>query len=472
MTISVAANDTEAAPRPKIAGNEIAKAARYTLLSIDRHRSVGQLALRYDHVGDPETDHIAYAYGSKCYYGRRFLELDRFQQAFVVFHETFHHVLGHLQLGALLAKREGSGFNGLAFNIAADAIINHIAEGLPDADRIGSTLRHGVRKCHEFGIVQWAKVVSEAVAVSAEIGVSLDPVWTKQADELSTQDIYFALKRLAFSAKNNPAWMARNTAGAIQRIGDAVDAHDDLSEAIKQEASRKSEGDLLNDISRGEDQLRQMQAGAQPGDAIFRVKRPDGATHTPWPQAMRTLANRALLTRPTTNPFKPARGVLSQVGMRANPIMPSAIRNSGVAYRSRMGWQRPAKKCVTIIDTSISMLQDRELLTKCIKEVASICKRVDTSQTVIFADAAVAEVVNVADCEAKILGLVPKGGGGTDFRPAIELAETMNPDLIVYLTDLCGRFPEKSPKCPIIWGFPPEYAEQKTPYGLRLPLHP
>src|SRR3546814_15798954 len=90
------------------------------------------LALRYAHVGDAHSKHIAYATGKKCVYGPKFAELDRFSQAFVVFHEVMHHVLAHLEHGALLYKREGARFNFIAFNIACDAIINYVADALPE----------------------------------------------------------------------------------------------------------------------------------------------------------------------------------------------------------------------------------------------------------------------------------------------------------------------------------------------------
>jgi len=47
-----------------------------------------------------------------------------------------------------------------------------------------------------------------------------------------------------------------------------------------------------------------------------------------------------------------------------------------------------------------------------------------------------------------------KGGGGTDFRPVFEKIESMGiePDALVYLTDLQGSFPKAAPSYPVIWG--------------------
>src|SRR3546814_608967 len=155
------------------------------------------LALRYAHVGDAHSKHIAYATGKKFVYGPKFAELDRFSQAFVVFHEVMHHVLAHLEHGALLYKREGARFNFIAFNIACDAIINYVAEALPDVDKSAGSIRYGVRRCQEFGIVNWSKIVKEMQSLVATTGIALDPVFTRKPTELSCVDIYYALMRSA-----------------------------------------------------------------------------------------------------------------------------------------------------------------------------------------------------------------------------------------------------------------------------------
>jgi len=49
--------------------------------------------------------------------------------------------------------------------------------------------------------------------------------------------------------------------------------------------------------------------------------------------------------------------------------------------------------------------------------------------------------------------LTPKGGGGTEFAPVFEyLAEHhIAPHSVVFLTDLCGSFPNEEPPYPVIW---------------------
>ena len=51
-----------------------------------------------------------------------------------------------------------------------------------------------------------------------------------------------------------------------------------------------------------------------------------------------------------------------------------------------------------------------------------------------------------------------KGGGGTDFRPAIAEAAKWNPDLLIYLTDLEGDAGDE-PAFPVLWAVPEGKAE-------------
>ena len=51
------------------------------------------------------------------------------------------------------------------------------------------------------------------------------------------------------------------------------------------------------------------------------------------------------------------------------------------------------------------------------------------------------------------VSLSPVGGGGTDFRPCFDWLEEQGivPQTLVFLTDLCGRFPTETPMYPVIW---------------------
>lgn len=59
------------------------------------------------------------------------------------------------------------------------------------------------------------------------------------------------------------------------------------------------------------------------------------------------------------------------------------------------------------------------------------------------------------------------GGGGTSFKPVFEaIAEHhIEPDMVVYLTDLLGSFPESVPDYPVIWANIRPDLNTKIPFG-------
>jgi predicted metal-dependent peptidase len=65
--------------------------------------------------------------------------------------------------------------------------------------------------------------------------------------------------------------------------------------------------------------------------------------------------------------------------------------------------------------------------------------------------------------------LTPVGGGGTDFRPCFEWLEErgIQPQTLVFLTDLCGRFPEEVPPYPVLWA---STDTRQAPFGQVIPM--
>jgi predicted metal-dependent peptidase len=62
------------------------------------------------------------------------------------------------------------------------------------------------------------------------------------------------------------------------------------------------------------------------------------------------------------------------------------------------------------------------------------------------------------------ISLTPVGGGGTDFRPCFEWIEEngARPQMVVFLTDLYGTFPEKTPLIEVIWA---STGSREAPFG-------
>jgi len=65
--------------------------------------------------------------------------------------------------------------------------------------------------------------------------------------------------------------------------------------------------------------------------------------------------------------------------------------------------------------------------------------------------------------------LLPVGGGGTDFGPCFDWLEEhgIRPQTLVFLTDLCGTFPDTEPAYPVIWA---STERRKAPFGSVVPM--
>lgn len=136
------------------------------------------------------------------------------------------------------------------------------------------------------------------------------------------------------------------------------------------------------------------------------------------------------------------------------------------AFKRKLG----TDKIFVIIDTSGSI--DQELLQKFSAEVQDIQEKTNCCIDLIFADAAVQSRSKVKKDGIKFIDKIKqgkievKGGGGTDFVPALNLAKKEKARLVVYLTDGYGNF-GRDPKLNIIWAI---NTTVKAPYGKTIKL--
>lgn len=107
---------------------------------------------------------------------------------------------------------------------------------------------------------------------------------------------------------------------------------------------------------------------------------------------------------------------------------------------------------VIAVDTSGSITK------KCIEqfgaEMSKISHLVDEC-VAISCDAQVHEIVKIRKFSnwLKEMKFGFKGGGGTDFRPVFDIVKErrLNPELLIYLTDTYGTFPDRAPNYPVLW---------------------
>jgi predicted metal-dependent peptidase len=130
--------------------------------------------------------------------------------------------------------------------------------------------------------------------------------------------------------------------------------------------------------------------------------------------------------------------------------------------------RRGLGEIVIVVDTSGS-IGNREL-EQFAAEISAISEEAQPQAIhVVYCDAAVQSTLEFRASEP--VQLEPKGGGGTDFRPAFDwVAEKdITPACLIYLTDLCcDSFPE-TPDYPVLWV---TESRTTTPFGetIRLSL--
>ncbi len=134
------------------------------------------------------------------------------------------------------------------------------------------------------------------------------------------------------------------------------------------------------------------------------------------------------------------------LGSGKTTYLKNTIRRPSKRYGTTPGIQvKNRQKVLVAIDTSGSIT---------LEEVASFFKEMNH----IYKQGS--EIL-VVECDAQIqrtysfknqIPLEIKGGGGTNFTPVIQYANTQfKPDLLVYFTDGFGAEPEELPRCPILW---------------------
>lgn len=125
---------------------------------------------------------------------------------------------------------------------------------------------------------------------------------------------------------------------------------------------------------------------------------------------------------------------------------------------------------VIAIDTSGSITNDE--LQSALEELNGVIKQArPESVTLVYCDAAVQRVEKYHE-HSDIRSTKPKGGGGTAFEPVFNWIkeQRMNPECLIYITDMYGSFPEKAPHYQTLWISTSGVNE--APFGKVLQLNP
>jgi predicted metal-dependent peptidase len=125
------------------------------------------------------------------------------------------------------------------------------------------------------------------------------------------------------------------------------------------------------------------------------------------------------------------------------------------------GWSREIESNIVIVlDTSGSVTGP--ILSAFAAECRSITALNGVSAVIMSADAKVHQVIQPGESFPTEF----KGGGGTNFVPALKAAEEYEPNCVIYLTDGDGAYP-KSSQYPVLWALT---KPRTVPFGEKILL--
>ncbi len=388
--------------------------------------------------------------GRRLIYSPTFTTLPLPEQAGWVAHEVLHIALRHAHRYLALQQLVGDVDLPL-YNLCADAIVN-------------STLSH----------LAWLALPKDAVQLDTLLESSLaitQPV-EKSLLEWDVERLYREID------DRRPA---RGGGRAQERAGSQGDQREGARQAAREDGPRAARARALGartqpDLQPGSGTRDAPEAEAEQarewcerllrahaGDGEFSMLRTLGAdlprTRTPWQQVLRTQLARALTPRLDVAWSRPARSYIANQG-----------RN---AAGHRMPWEpgfsmaRRVPRLAVVVDVSGSI--DDALMERFAREIDAITRRLEAGLVLVIGDDRVRDVLHRKPGQSGLGGLSFEGGGGTDFTPLLQEADTHHPDIGVVLTDLDGpaRF---RPSWPVVWAVTEANAHAVAPFGRVLVL--
>lgn len=394
----------------------------------------------------------------------------------ILLHEYYHAVLAHSFRARRLRLKLGERFDPKLFNIAADAIINSAIRA-----EIRAAGRSGLKLTDDFIYLEALR--KEAAAIVKLTGANIDLAPLDELGSLSVERLYAILEELR-SASSSPHCLSasgdgaqgaggqdgeQNEAGGGPAVDPDADPDPDADaeasppkgqnasdqdrqladsfrrrlgepcDLLEGETAQMSAEELNSEIRKAGERLKNGEKMAGKG-----TSRLTEALHgdipevkTPWETHFRFVSQRYLSRERIKNYRRPGRRVMTQEAMGARSIVVSPSRR-----------RMPVPNVVVILDSSASVSADE--YRSYLAEIKGMKRRTHAEIYAIVADTEIQAEYPLQDVD-KIKSVGFKGRGGTDFRPGIARAEELGCDLIVYLTDLGGAFPDHQPKIPVIW---------------------
>jgi predicted metal-dependent peptidase len=368
---------------------------------------------------DTKLQAYAYTNGEAIFFCDAFFTMTQSQQIGVYIHELLHVVLAHPFRFMKLRAQKGDKFSSQLANMCADAIVDRAIVATP--------------KLGPFTVELPWKIMAEDI-------VKPEDLKKIPANQWNLEMLYHYK---APEVEKNQA--------AVQRWLSQFCKSDDLQPGDKEDPNMsQTEREFLARV--WAERFRRAAHGSKPGSILRELMKDLPEPRVPWQKHFRDFMIAHMMPTTTTDWSKPSRRLLASKG-KLGHYEPGIQRDIGV------------KRAGVVIDTSGSI--DDALLATFISETNSIMEQTGCEVYLICADAAVkSEQLFIEPIEGKYKC---KGGGGTDFRPAIKCLEDKDIDCCVYLTDMCGTFPDKAPPYPIMWA---TIYDQEPPFGRKVLVDP
>jgi predicted metal-dependent peptidase len=394
--------------------------------AIEAMPGLGGVALWVKFLDSNDPELIACTDGIHVEAGPLYEQYDGAERRFIVLHELLHVALAHPARERDMERRTED-FDPQLYNIACDAIINAALDGvrgahIPDG---AVTLKDALTP-----LGYWKKEDSPAEIIRH---------WSSEALYHLLDNNRSRIDLCAFNS--NTGFNGKDLAPAVghsQPVGAGSNEDEIRVWGARLKTARGSLAGIFNRLAR----------------ELPKVK-------TPWERILRDLLFRHARRKHKPDPSRPTRRWLaleSEFREREGANLPFERATSA----ARTG------RIALAVDTSGSI--DGQLLKRFAAEVAAVLVQTEPLLRLIVCDAGVHQVQDFPGRDgAKLLrNFVFKGGGGTDFKPAIAEAAKWKPDMLIYLTDLEGDAGDE-PAFPVLWAVPEGKAE--APWGKIVELN-
>ena len=451
-----------------------------------QHRDVEQAPeTAYFHITDKKLRHDRWIIGndgSTLFYGPAFSQYSLEEQTGMVAHQVLHVALGHVNREAQLRQRD-PGIDSELFAVCADAIVNsslshltwlQLPKGSVQLDQL---LLHvlGIEQSVDVSLHQWDtetlyRAIDDRTNNSGSRSSSSQQSGGTGNDSEDSTGQQSA--STAQSQNSDPSSESRESSGQNSQVARNIARN--YKDGPKTHAARQLAATIIRDLIPSASnnpetdteqsmqwQERLLRAHAADMDQSFmrQILADNNRSNTPWEQILRTTVQRALSLQSDLNWSRPTRSWLANRGKTSS--------GKRLPWQPGTSYSRHSPRLCIMVDVSGSV--DNKLMQRFANELDRIIRTFKTECLLIVGDDRVREQHRLKPGVEELRSLSFKGGGGTDFVPLIEQANTFKPDIGLFLTDLDGPSGEP-PDWPIIWAVPANATAMQVPFGKRIIL--